>query len=131
MRVIASLIVCLLMSSCAYLPSVKDKLVVRPLNITACEPASIPKLPCGWLTGEVGATKDFEVTAGWGRFRDVVGSENAKNPLSDKTKRLFSQFAVEHVVDLGYCENAAWVPHGHDLLSHEGSGDKSVHVQCE
>lgn len=121
----------LLVSSCAYLPSVKDKLEVRPLNITPCEPASNPKLPCGWLTGEAGKTKNFEVTAGWEKFEEIVGTENAEHPLSDKTKLIFSSFAVEHIVDLGYCESAAWVQHDHDLLSSEGSGDKSVHVRCE
>lgn len=75
--------------------------------------------------------RDFEVTAGWGKFREVVGSENAKRLLSEETRRIFSRFAVDHVVDLGYCENAVWVPHDHDLLSSEGSGDKSVHVRCK
>ena len=131
MRVILSLIACVLICSCAYLPSVKDKLEVRPLNITTCEPVSKPKLPCGWLTGAVGAMRNFEVTAGWGKFREVVGSENAKRLLSEETRRIFSRFAVDHVVDLGYCENAVWVPHDHDLLSSEGSGDKSVHVRCK
>ena len=131
MRVILSLLACVLICSCAYLPSVKDKLEVRPLNITTCEPVSKPKLPCGWLTGEVGAMRNFEVTAGWGKFRKVVGSENAKRLLSEETRRIFSRFAVDHVVDLGYCENAVWVPHDHDLLSSEGSGDKRVHVRCE
>ncbi|MBQ0800097.1 MAG: hypothetical protein KBT63_12520 [Porticoccaceae bacterium] len=130
MRVIASALVFLIFTSCAYLPSVKNKLEVRPLDITACEPPSNPVLPCGWLTAESGKTNDFEVTVGWGKFQDVVGAENAKKPLSEKTKLIFSQFAIEHVIALGYCKSATFVPHGNDLVSHEGSGDKSVHIRC-
>jgi len=122
--------ICFVLISCAYLPSVKDKLEVRPLNITPCLPKSNPVLPCGWLTGKVGETEDFLVTAGWGKFREIVGSDNAKKPLSENTKRVFSKFAIQYVTGLGYCKNAKWVPHKNDLLSSEGSGDKSVHIRC-
>ena len=130
MKLIATLLLCALFVGCAFLPSVKDKLEVRPLNITPCEPRSNPVLPCGWLTGELGETEDFEVKVGWGKFREIVGEANAKHPLSDETKVLFSQFAIKHVVGLGYCKDAAWVPHDSDLANFEGSGYRKIHVRC-
>jgi len=130
MKIVFSLFMSFTLVGCAYLPSVKDKFEVRPLNITPCEPKSNPVLPCGWLTGKVSETSDFLVTAGWGKFREIVGAENAKKPMSEKTKRGFSEFAIQHVIGLGYCKSANWVPHKHDLLGREGSNDKSVHIKC-
>lgn len=120
----------LLFTGCAYLPSVKNKLEIRPVKNVACWENMGPNTACGAVTVSPGVADGFWVTAGWKRFDEIIDPEAKDDIDREATIERFSAFAKVQVESKGYCKSAI-IPEEHrQLIGREGSGDQSIYVVC-
>ena len=129
-RAVAISAMFLYVTGCAYLPSVKNKLSVRPVKYVPCWENMGPNTSCGSVTVPTHEAEGFVVVVGWKRYEEITEPRTgAKSSREEKESRFFD-FAAQEVVNRGYCD-AAHVPDGkRNIMGWEGSGDRGVYVTC-
>ena len=114
---------------CAFLPSVRNKLEVRPVKHVPCMENKNPKSSCGSVTVPPSEAEGFVVTVGWERFMAVTDQNGFTSRVDNTAVVKFSAFAAREVVARGYCKKAV-APTGSDISGTEGSGDRGIYVVC-
>jgi hypothetical protein len=124
-----SIALCMSLSACAYLPSVKNKLYVHAVENVPCGPGRGSGKDSGSVVAPTEAAEGFVVIVGWKRWEEITNPAGTGNPsMSEKIAR-FRAFATKEVSARGLCRNAV-VPEECGILGWEGSGDSGLYVVC-
>lgn len=127
--IIIAVIFCICVTGCAYLPSVKNKLEVRPIKYVPCWENMGPNTACGGVTVLPEQAEGFVVTVGWKRFNEITNQSGFTSYVDDDISEKFVGFAVNEVVARGYCKEAM-APEPTNVLGWEGSGDRGIYIVC-
>ena len=126
---IAALIFCTSVAGCAFLPSVKNKLEVRPIKHVPCWENMGPNTACGGVTVPPEQAEGFVVTVGWKKFNEITNQSGFTSHVDNDIAAKFVGFAVKEVVTRGYCKKAI-APEPTNVLGWEGSGDRGIYIVC-
>lgn len=132
MNIRASLLIVMfvLVNGCAYLPSVKNKLYVRPTKFVPCLENMGPGTSCGAITVEPQEAEGFEVVVGWKRFAEITNPDDIDGLSKELKISRFADFAISEVISLGYCKMAIVPNDRRKLFGWEGSGDRGIYIVC-
>jgi len=117
------------LASCAFLPSVKNKLDVRPIKYVPCKDNMAPNTSCGSVTVPPEEAEGFVVTVGWKRFNEITNQSGFSTYVNEAISAKFANFAVSEVVNRSYCKKG-FAPEPANILGWEGSGDRGIYVVC-
>jgi hypothetical protein len=121
---------CILVNGCAYLPSVKNKLYVRPTKFVPCWEHMGPSASCGATTVKPKDAEGFEVVVGWKRFAEITNPYEADKVSNELKFSRFVDYAISQVISLGYCKMAIVPNDRRKLFGWEGTGERGVYVVC-
>jgi len=125
----AILTVSLCVMGCAFLPSGKNKLYVKPVKYVPCWENLGPKTSCGSVAASPDEAEGFIVIVGWKKFADITNQSGFTTIVNDETREKFIDFSVNEVISRGFCKEAT-VPKDKSVMGWEGSGDRGIYVVC-
>ncbi len=123
-------VLCIYLTGCAFLSSVKNKLSIRPVKYVPCWENMGPNTSCGSVTVPPDEAEGFVVIVGWKRYEKITESSGYEKLSPEEMRKKFYDFAASEVVSRGYCQFAGVPRENQNIMGWEGSGDRGVYVVC-
>jgi len=129
-RIAALGVICVFLTGCAFVPSVKNKLSVRPVKYVPCLENMAASTSCGSVTVPPDEAEGFVVIVGWKRYEEITESAGQKKLIQEQMHKKFHDFATSEVVSRDYCHLASVPRDKQNIMRWEGSGDRGIYVVC-
>ena len=123
-------VLCIFLNGCAFLPSVKNKLSIRPVKYVPCWENMGPNTSCGSVTVPPDEAEGFVVIVGWNRYKKISESLGKEKLCPEEMHKIFFNFSASEVVSRGYCQFAGVPRDKQNIMGWEGSGYRGVYVVC-